>query len=101
MQRRRSATRKGEKVCHTLKASHASEKRICMSIRKALECSLEDGQLVRVVVREVEVAIREVRRIWGEKLNWVVTDDGTEVWGWTRWTPKNQQDFRLLIVEER
>jgi hypothetical protein len=37
----------------------------------------------------------------GQTGNHVVTDTGTELWGWTRTTPKNNHDFRLLLPPMR
>jgi hypothetical protein len=68
-----------------------------MNIRAAMEYSLKHGKVVCVVVPDVDIALRQIRRIWGGKANHVVTDAGTEVWGWTRTTPKNNHDFRLLL----
>jgi hypothetical protein len=70
-----------------------------MTLRNALERSVENAEVVRVVVQDVEVAIREVRRIWRGRSNCVVTDAGIDIWGWTCRTPKNEQDFHLLVVK--
>jgi hypothetical protein len=70
-----------------------------MTLRNALERSVENAEVVRVVVQDVEVAIREVRRIWRGRFNCVVTDAGIDIWGWTCRTPKNEQDFHLLVVK--
>ena len=70
-----------------------------MTLRNALERSVENAEVVRVLVQDVEVAIREVRRIWGGRFNCVVTDAGIDIWGWTCRTPKNEQDFHLLVVK--
>ena len=62
-----------------------------------MEYSLSHGKVVRVVVPDVDIALREIRRIWCGKVNHVVTDAGTEVWGWTRMTSKNGRDFHLIL----
>jgi len=69
-----------------------------MSIREALEHSVRHrGKIVRLAVPDVGIALRQIRRIWRGKLHHIVTDAGTEVWGWTRMTLENGRDFHLIL----
>jgi len=73
------------------------EKQGVSSLRGALERSLASGKVVCVVVPDVGTAIRHLRRIWAGKVDCAHIEGGADVWGWTRDTPKNELDFRLIL----
>ena len=68
-----------------------------LSLRGALERSLESGKVVCVVVPDIGTAIRQLRRMWAGKVDYFDIDGGADVWGWTRDTPQNELDFRLIL----
>jgi hypothetical protein len=75
------------------------ERQGALSLRGALERSLESGKVVCVVVPDIGTAIRQLRRMWAGKLDYSDIGGGTEVWGWTRDTPKNGLDFGLILKD--
>jgi hypothetical protein len=73
------------------------ERQGALSLRGALERSLASGKVVCVMVPDIGTAIRQLRRMWAGKVGYFDIDGGADVWGWTRDTPKNELDFRLVL----
>ena len=68
-----------------------------LSLRAALERSLAGGKVVFVAVPDIGTAIRHLCRMWAGQVDYSAIDGGAEVWGWTRDTPRNELDFRLIL----
>ena len=73
------------------------EKQGVLSLRGALKRSLASGKVICVLVPDLGSAIRQLRRMWAGKVDYAEVEEGADVWGWTRGTPPNQLDFRLIL----
>jgi hypothetical protein len=75
------------------------ERQGALSLRGALERSLASGKFVCVLVPDIGTAIWQLRRMWAGKFDYFDIDGGADVWGWSRDTPKNELDFRLILKD--
>jgi hypothetical protein len=92
-----SVLRIGKQALRKEEETRRFDRQGVLSLRGALERSLASGKVVCVVVPDIVTAIRQLRRMWAGKVDFSSIEGAADVWGWSRDTPKNELDFRLIL----